>query len=166
MLRLSSLWLFYWQSLLKYLVSVANDNVNNDVIVLLLFSSRQIYLTHWGTWYTYARTLPPGGGGIWYFHRYVGSGEIFLGAWNSWYFWGWKLDARREPTHAENNRDPPPPPPEHSGFAEIRRLKKANMCEIKIMNMSPWRPWTPKITTLRSKTKMTKWQSYHRIPHP
>ena len=45
------------------LVSVANDNVNNDVIVLLLFSSRQFYLTHWGTWYNYARTLPGGGGG-------------------------------------------------------------------------------------------------------
>ena len=42
--------------------SVANDNVNNDVIVLLLFSSRQFYLTHWGTWYNYARTLPGGGG--------------------------------------------------------------------------------------------------------
>ena len=33
MLRLSTLWLFYWQSLLEYLESVANDNVNNDVIV-------------------------------------------------------------------------------------------------------------------------------------
>ena len=54
---------FFLQSLLKYLVSVANDNVNNDVIVLLLFSSRQFYLTHWGTWYNYARTLPGGGGG-------------------------------------------------------------------------------------------------------
>ena len=51
--------------LLKYLVSVANDNVNNDVIVLLLFSSRQFYLTHWGTWYNYARILPgEGGGGV------------------------------------------------------------------------------------------------------
>ena len=87
-----------------------------------------------------------GGGGIWYFHRYVGLGKIFLGAWNSWYFGGWKLDAGREPTHAENNRDPHPPG-EHSGSAEVKRLKKANMCEIKIMNMSPWRPWTPKITT-------------------
>ena len=39
MLRLSTLWLFYWQSLLKYLVSVANGNVNNDVIVYVaLFS--------------------------------------------------------------------------------------------------------------------------------
>ena len=43
-------------------LSVANDNVNNDVIVLLLFSSRQFYLTHWGTWYNYARTLPRGRG--------------------------------------------------------------------------------------------------------
>ena len=49
--------------LLTESVSVANDNVNNDVIVLLLFSSRQFYLTHWGTWYNYARTLPRGGGG-------------------------------------------------------------------------------------------------------
>ena len=27
-------------------------------------------------------------------------------------------------------------PGEHSGFTEIRRLEKANMCEIKIKNMS------------------------------
>ena len=26
-------------------------------------SSRQFYLTYWGTWYNYARTLPGGGGG-------------------------------------------------------------------------------------------------------
>ena len=32
------------------------------------------------------------------------------------------------------------PPPELSGFAEIRRLKKANLREIKIKNMGPWRP--------------------------
>ena len=115
--------------------------------LLLLFSSRQFYLTHWGTWYNYARTLPGGGGGVlWYFHIYVGSGKKKLGAWNSWYFWGWKVDAGREPTHAEK-KETPPPPREHSGFAEIRRLKKANLCEIKIKNMSPWRPWTPKITT-------------------
>ena len=53
--------------LLTESVSVANDNVNNDVIVLLLFSSRQFYLTHWGTWYNYAtmqENSPGGGGGV------------------------------------------------------------------------------------------------------
>ena len=55
--------LFYWQSLSKYLVSVANDNVNNDVIVYVaLFCC---YFHHASfIWLTgEPRTLPGGGGG-------------------------------------------------------------------------------------------------------
>ena len=61
--RLYALWLFYWQSLSKYLVSVANDNVNNDVIVYVaLFCC---YFHHASfIWLTGApRTLPGWGGG-------------------------------------------------------------------------------------------------------
>ena len=87
-----------------------------------------------GTWYNYARTLPRGGGGYSDIFIYTSAQvKYFLGASNSWHFWGWKVDAGREPTHAEKNWDhPPPPPQEHSGFAEIKRLKKANLREIKL----------------------------------
>ena len=43
--------------------------------------------------------------GCWNFKYFLG------GAWNSWYFWEWTVDAGFEPTYAEKNRVPPPPPP-------------------------------------------------------
>ena len=36
---------------------------------------------------------------------------LFWGAWNSWYFLRWTVDAGSEPTYAEKKIEYPPPPP-------------------------------------------------------
>ena len=40
--------------------------------------------------------------------------NIFLGAWNSWYFWEWTVDAGSEPTYAEKMRVSPSPRAENA----------------------------------------------------
>ena len=46
------------------------------------------------------------------------SSNIFLGAWNSWYFLWWTVDAGPEPTYEEKNQSTPPPPGDYVHLAK------------------------------------------------
>ena len=58
---------------------------------------------------------------------------FFWGAWNSWYFWGWTVDAGSEPTYAEKIEYPPPPP--RAIFVTIATVKDFYTLAIGLMNL-------------------------------
>ena len=96
-------------------VSVANDNVNNDVIVFVpLFCC---YFHHASfIWLPGApgitmqeHSLGGGGGVLWYFHIYVGSGKIFFRCLKFLIFLGVKGRCCSMQKKIETPLPPPPP---------------------------------------------------------